>query len=227
MKKFLASLVLMFGFCGFASANGHRSAVTVVHGHHGGYGHYHHPVTVGIVYPRPVASFYNSYCPTVSFNAVSTYPAATSYCAPAATVIEREVVVEKPVVTTVIQKEVVQQPVVTTVQREVVQQPVVQQQVVQQPVCTYETFAAIAPSYGASYGTSYGASYGSVGGYGVGVGFSRGFYGSGFGGYHGGHNHVSTLPVIRTGGFLGAALGGNTRSTQKIVNRQVIRSRTR
>jgi hypothetical protein len=219
MKKFLASLVLMFGFCGFVSAHGHGSAVTIVHGHHGGYGHYHHPVTVGIAYPRPVAAFVNSYCPTVSFNAVSTYPAATSYCAPAATVIEREVVVEKPVVTTVIQKEVVQQPVTTTVQREVVQQPVVQQQVVQeQPVCTYETFSAIAPSYGASYGTSYGASYGSVGTYGV--GFSRGFYGSGFGGYvghHGGHTGV-----IRTGGFLGN-LGGHTRSVQKIVNRQRIR----
>jgi hypothetical protein len=219
MKKFLASLVLVFGLCSLASANGHGSAVTIVHGHHGGYGHYHHPVTVGIVYPRPVAAFVNSYCPTVSFNAVSTYPAATSYCAPAATVIEREVVVEKPVVTTVIQKEVVQQPVTTTVQREVVQQPVVQQQVVQeQPVCTYETFSAIAPSYGASYGTSYGASYGSVGTYGV--GFSRGFYGSGFGGYvghHGGHTGV-----IRTGGFLGN-LGGHTRSVQKIVNRQRIR----
>lgn len=227
MKKFLASLVLMFGFYGFASAHGHGSAVTIVHGHHGGYGHGgygHYPITVGIAYPRPVAAFVNSYCPTVSFNAVSTYPAATSYCAPAPTVIEREVVVEKPVVTTVIQKEVVQQPVTTTVQQEVVQQPVVQQQ----PVCTYETFSAIAPSYGTSYGTSYGASYGSVGSYGVGVGtygvgFSRGFYGSGFGGYHGGHNHVSTLPVIRTGGFLGNVLGGRTHSTQKVVNRQRIR----
>lgn len=226
MKKFLASLVLVFGFCGFVSAHGHGSAVTIVHGHHGGYGHYHHPITVGIAYPRPVAAFYNSYYPSVSFNAVSTYPAATSYCAPATTVVEREVVVEKPVVTTVIQKEVVRQPVTTTVQREVVQQPVVQQVVQEQPVCTYETFSAIAPSYGASYGTS----YGSVGSYGVGVGtygvgFSRGFYGSGYGGYgghHSGHNHVSTLPVIRTGGFLGN-LGGHTRSVQKVVNRQRIR----
>jgi hypothetical protein len=218
MKKFLASLVLVFGFCGFVSAHGHGSAVTVVHGHHGGYGHYHHPITVGIAYPRPVAAFYNSYYPSVSFNAVSTYPAATSYCAPAATLIEREVVVEKPVVTTVIQKEVVREQPVTTVQREVVrEQPVVQEQ----PVCTYETFSAIAPSYGASYGTS----YGSVGTYGVGVGtygvgFSRGF--GGYGGHYGGHNHVSTLPVIRTGGFLGN-LGGHTRSVQKVVNRQRIR----